>query len=294
MIDFWKPQPKAPWRDWRTYSLIVPLILSAMAFALFSVFTYALDDIIVVPALVQSWLIIAAAFCAALGAEAGTPFTIIEVFRKKRIGEVTRWDWFALGASFAATLVVVTIGMAARITHTLAEPAQWAIFLTTWGTVIVGAVVVLDGYGGMVECGDLFGSFEQRMEAWLMELKEHQDTVTEQAEKVDALPDPLTERLDAMAKLFEAMETQIRALTRNVERLAQDISVVKADNQELHARIDRLAWPVARKADFDAYLATLNGERGTLTNEKLKAAMAERHLTMPSLSTSGRWLNGVK
>jgi hypothetical protein len=292
-MEFWKPQPKEPWSDWRTYSLIVPLVLSSMAFALFSVFTYALDDITILSSLAQSRLVVIAAFCAALGAEAGTPFTMIEVFRKKRIGEVARWDWIALGASLAATLVVVTIGMAARITHTLAEPAQWAIFLTTWGPALVGAVVVLDGYGGMVECGDLFGSFEQRMEAWLMERKVHFDTLNEEAQKVDAIPDPLTERLDAMTKLFAAMDDQIAQLAENVKRLALSNTKMKADNQEVRAIVDQLAWPIARKADFDDIVNELNGDRDSFGMSDLEMELGRRHLKMPSPSTIGRWLEKV-
>jgi hypothetical protein len=263
--DFWKPQPREPWQDWRTYSLIVPLILSSIAFGIFSVFTYALDDIDEIASLNQSRLVVIAAFCAAIGAEVGTPFTIIEIFRKVRIGRAERQDWFALGASLAATLVVVTIGMASRITHSMETPPTWASAATEWGPVLVGVVVVLDGYGGMIETGDLFGTFEQRMEAWLLELEAHEQREEGNDENMPELVLSLKETLEKM--------------------------VLRVDS--LQHEVDEVKRPIAKKADFDRVVKRMNGGGKDLTEDRLSLELAADGLRMPSPSTSGRWLKGM-
>jgi len=168
MPDFWKPKPLPPWRDWRTYSLLVPVVASTVGFFVFSIFTYAFDDIAIVPAKLQSAFVILAAICVAFGAEVGTPFTVLEVYRKALKGQANRWDWAAIVVSLSATLTAVLVAFAARIVR----GTEWAAIFLEWGPLVVGLVVAADAYGGAIETGFLFADWENRMERWLEESAE--------------------------------------------------------------------------------------------------------------------------
>jgi hypothetical protein len=50
------------------------------------------------------------------------------------------------------------------------------------------------------------------------------------------------------------------------------------------------AWRAARIEDFRAVLGRLNGERATLTAERLAEELAREELRLPSSRTVNRWL----
>ena len=45
---YWKPQPREPWSDWRMYSMLVPILVSALGFFVTGIFVFS--DIAVIPA----------------------------------------------------------------------------------------------------------------------------------------------------------------------------------------------------------------------------------------------------
>jgi hypothetical protein len=140
-------------------------VSSTVGFFVFSIFTYAFDDIAIIPGSTQSAFVIVAAICVAFGAEVGTPFTVLEVYRKALKGQANRWDWAAIVLSLAATLTAVLVAFAARIVR----GTEWAALFLEWGPLIVGLVVAADAYGGAIETGFLFADWENRMEHWLEE-----------------------------------------------------------------------------------------------------------------------------
>ena len=168
---FWKPRPKEPWSDWRTYSMFVPIGISMVGFFISGIFAFAFSDIGVIPAAAQSWLVIVSSGLIVLGAEANTPGTVIEVFRKLLRGEHNTWDVSALVLSLVGTIVNVLVTFASR---TKLAPV-WQSVVLNWGPLIAGFAVACDYYGGLLETGFLFGSYELRMERWLEEQRQWND-----------------------------------------------------------------------------------------------------------------------
>lgn len=170
MTQFWKPQPREPWRDWRMFSMLVPAIVSAVGFFITGIFAFAFSDIAVIAPGVQSWMVIIGSALIVFGAELNTPFTTIEVFRKILRKEHNDWDISALIVSLVGTMINLLVTFATRINL----PNTWQAFVLNWGPLLSGTAVTCDYYGAMVELGFLFGSFEMRMEKWLEERREWQ------------------------------------------------------------------------------------------------------------------------
>jgi hypothetical protein len=254
--QFWKPEPKAPWRDWRTWGMFVPLLASMLGFAFTGLFAFAFSDIGVIRAEVQSWMVIVGSALIVWGAEANTPFTVIEVFRKILRKEHNGWDISALAASLTGTAINVLVTFASR--QVLFGDSLWRQLALSWGPLISGVAVTLDYYGGMIELGFLFGSHEARSDQWRLEREQWrrangQSVVGEQADLVGQL-DNLTEQVGQL--------------------------------------VERWAWPVATSADVKRATAELNGDRANLTREEVGLILAEHHLNLPSDSTIRRGLGG--
>ena len=95
------------------------------------------------------------------GAEDNTPFTTLEVFRKILRKEHNTWDISALVASLVGTTINLLVTFASR--QTLFGDSVWRQWALSWGPLVSGIAVTLDYYGGMIELGFLFGSFEIRL-----------------------------------------------------------------------------------------------------------------------------------
>lgn len=187
--EFWKPKPREPSRDWRTWSLLIPGIASAIGFFCFAILTYSFAEIEALPATFRSTLVIFGAICVAAGAEIGTPFTVIEIYRKWLRNETNNWDWWALAFSLCATLAEVLIGFA----YLLGITARWSAAFLEWGPIVVGLLVALDAYGSLIELGFLFADYENRMAIWLEEKAEAVGKMGQEA-------DPLAARLGTLEK----------------------------------------------------------------------------------------------
>ena len=164
-VTFWKPQPRAPWRDWRTWGMLIPIMISAFGFFGTGIFAFAFSDIEVIPSVIQSWLVIVSSGLIVWGAELNTPFCTIEVFRKILRQEHNNWDLSALTASLVGTVVNLLVTFASRLRL---DPV-WRLLLLNWGPLLAGFAVVCDYYGSTIEIGFLFGSYEKRFETWLTE-----------------------------------------------------------------------------------------------------------------------------
>lgn len=186
-IEFWKPKPCAPFRDWRTWSLLIPGIASAIGFFCFAILTYSFAEIEALPVVARTALVIFGAVCVSFGAEIGTPATVVEVYRKQLKGQANRWDAAALVFSLCATLAEVLIGFA----YLLGVSARWSAVFLEWGPIVVGLLAALDAYGSLIELGFLFADYENRMEKW-------REEKAQAVGQMDRETGPLTDRLDAL------------------------------------------------------------------------------------------------
>jgi uncharacterized membrane protein YidH (DUF202 family) len=145
--------------------MLVPIVISMFGFFVSGIFAFAFSDIGVIPETIQSWMVIVSSALIVFGAEANTPGTVIEVFRKLLRKEHNNWDISALVLSLVGTVINLLVTFASR---TKLTPA-WRDLLLNWGPLVSGFAVACDYYGGLLETGFLFGSFELRTEKWLGE-----------------------------------------------------------------------------------------------------------------------------
>jgi len=254
---FWKPEPKEPWHDWRTWGMFVPLLASMVGFAFTGLFAFAFSDIGVIAAGAQSWLVIIGSALIVWGAEANTPFTVIEVFRKILRHEHNAWDISALIASLVGTAINLLVTFASR--QVRFGDSVWRIWALSWGPLVSGIAVTLDYYGGMIELGFLFGSYEIRL------------TEYEQWKRVTG---QIAGALDQIkAQVGELLKPEFEQLTRRLIELEE-----------------RHTWLTATAAQVKQYTSHLNGDRANLTREELGLILAEHKLNVPSPSTVKRGL----
>ena len=165
MEAFWKPEPRPPFEDWRTYSMLIPILSSALGACLFLALGFSFTEIATIPQRIRTGLVIVASFTVAFGSTFGSVGSGIEIFRKVHTGQVQGWDWVSLGISTATTIAGFGMGFAALLGAT----AQWSQVAVIYGSLVVGTLAALDSSGDMIELGGLFGSYEDRYEQWLAE-----------------------------------------------------------------------------------------------------------------------------
>lgn len=249
---FWKPQPREPWHDWRTYFIFVPIIISALGFFVTGIFAFAFSDINVIAASTQSWLVIVGSGLIVWGAEMNTPGTTVEVFRKVLRHEHNTWDISALVVSLVGTVINLLVTFASRLTL---DPS-WRLFVLNWGPLLAGFSVACDYYGALVETGFLFGSYELRYTQWREE-----KSVWESA--------------------------NVTSKNDNNTELAQLSDRVR----ELSLELESLSWPRATIADYRRVKSAMNGQSANLDMQMLKREMQKEHKRLPSVRTVERWLS---
>ena len=259
---FWKPEPREPWRDWRTYSMLIPILSSALGACLFLALGFSFTEIATIPQRIRTGLVIVASFTVAFGSTFGSVGSGIEIFRKVHTGQVQGWDWVSLGISTATTIAGFGMGFAALLGAT----AQWSQVAVIYGSLVVGTLAALDSSGDMIELGGLFGSYEDRYEQWLAEREQWR---AENGQEVVGDSDYLN--------------TELEHLMQQVGGLVEEISYLQ----------NRFAWPIASKADVDRVLAGLNGRAALVDRQELALILAEEHLNLPATtgdSTVKRWI----
>ena len=249
---FWKPEPKEPWADWRTYSMLLPILSGATGACLFMALGFAFAEIAGIPAGVRTPLVLAASFTVAFGSSFGSVGSGIEVFRKAYTKQAVGWDWTSLVISILTTVAGFAMGFAALLGAT----ADWSRLAVIYGSLVVGTLAALDSGGDMIELGGLFGSFEQRYENWL------------------------TEKQAWLKETGQSLTGETGSLTEQIDTLTKQIADLK----------ERQTWPTATAADLKRITANLNGGRANLDRESLDLILAEHHLNLPSDSTIRRGL----
>lgn len=250
--DFWKPKPREPWSDWRTYSMLLPILAGALGACIFFALGLAFAEIVNIRAEVRKPMILVAAFGVAIGSTFGSIGSGIEVFRKSYKRQATTWDWTSLVISVVTTVVGMVIGVATLLGGT----TEWSRAAVIWGSALVCGFASLDAAGDMIELGGLFGSWEERVEQWREEREEWR-------------------------------RANGQSVAANGPELRTRIAELESKNAELEAR---WSWPTATKADFEFILAGLNGSAADLTRERLALELAKNQLNLPSTATVDRWL----
>jgi hypothetical protein len=165
---FWKPKPREPWDDWRTYSMLLPILCGALGACIFFALGLAFAEIVNIRPEVRKPMILVAAFGVAIGSTFGSVGSGIEIFRKSHKGQAKVWDWVSLTISTVTTIAGMVIGVATLLGGT----TNWSQEAVIWGSAVVCGFSALDAAGDMIELGGLFGSFEDRFETWLLEREE--------------------------------------------------------------------------------------------------------------------------
>ena len=160
--DFWQPRPKL-W-GWRTWSLLLPSIASAIGFFAFAVLAYSFTELTTLPPDFRKSLVLIGAFSLATGGEIGTLGTVVEIFRRraddKQAGQ--SWGWLGLTISIISTLAAFLLAFATL----LGESTTWATPVRMWGAIGVGLFAALDSYTNFAEFGRFLSSFDRRMRQW--------------------------------------------------------------------------------------------------------------------------------
>jgi len=249
---FWKPEPKAPFKDWRTYSMLLPITSGALGACIFFALGLAFAEIAGIRPEVRKPLILMAAFGVAIGSTFGSIGSGIEVFRKSHKGQATAWDWVSLSISIVTTIAGMIIGVATLLGGT----TNWSQEAVIWGSAVVCGLAALDASGDMIELGGLFGSYEDRVEQWREEREEWRVSTGQSLVQPD---------LDLVGKLAD-LESKLDQLE------------------------ERGTWLTANADQVARYTAHLNGDRANLTRQELGLILAKHQLNVPSPATVRRGL----
>ena len=244
------------------YALLLPTLASAFGFVMTGVFAFAFSDIGVIPASVQSWMVIFGSALIIWGAEMNTPFVFIEAFRKVFRKEHHWLDIMALACSLVGTGANLLVAFASRMN----APA-WQTWALTWGPVVGGLAVVLDYYGAGVEVGFLFGSYEDRYDTWLKE-----SVAFEKGKPSDDVVKLVARYKEQKAELEEV----------NAEKVQ-----IAAEAEKMRAELARLDRPVCSKEEFFEQVESWDGEMTRVEAVDLIDSLGRN---LPHVATLARWL----
>jgi len=147
-----------------TFSLLVPSVIQTIGLCCFGAVAFSLTEMSSLPPEYRTALVVAGSFAAAVGGDIGSLPSALEIFRKRRTGQIGWPDWVTLIVSGLASLVETVIALSFLGGFDIVENA--------WRVAALGGLTVLDTYFTISELGDWFGSYELRMEAWREEYKE--------------------------------------------------------------------------------------------------------------------------
>lgn len=272
---FWKPEPKEPWKDWRTYSMLIPILSSALGGCLFMALGFSFTEMGSILQSVRTGLVIVASFTVAFGSSFGSVGSGIEVFRKRYTGDAQGWDWISLGVSTLTTVAGFAMGFAALLGAT----TTWSEIAVIYGSIVVGTLAALDSTGDMIELGGLFGSYEARVERWRVEREQWR---VQTGQNLVQVGDDLTQKLDDLTQ-------GILHLTQRDGELDREFAYL---NESMGQLVDRWSWPTATRADVERVTDHLDGDRANLTRQEVGLLLAKHKLNLPSQSTVKRGLQG--
>ena len=160
--DYHIPEPKQPTHDSRAWGLAMPAVMGVVGLGAFALLAYTFKELDLIGQTIRSHIVLWGAVALAVGGEVGTLFTNLEIFRKVRQDQATKWDWSGLITSMLATVLAFLLA-AARL---LGADVVWSDFIKTWGQIVLILVSALDQYAGQMELGLYIGSYDTRHDEW--------------------------------------------------------------------------------------------------------------------------------
>ena len=263
-MKFWKPEPKEPIQDFGMWSLLAPIVISALGFFVVGVFAFSFDAIEIIPQVWRDGFTIVGSAMVVFGAELNTPGTFVAVFKKwQKDKSANVFDWSAVvlsGIGTCANLLVV-FAIAIMSSDKFANNVPWLGWVLDWGPMIAAFAVACDYYGSLIELGFLFGAFELRKEKWLEE-----------------------------KQTFE-LEIETQSQPQN------DTVFSELNNQMLGLRaiVESLPKPDARKRDFFEWWENLNGKAETIESAAQALVEFEKDTGRRSNTSSvGNWMGEAR
>ena len=150
---YWKPEPKL-W-DWSFWSLLIPAAVWVIGVIFYGAQALMAAELEWTMQDIGSTLMV-------IGGEAGTLFTVMEVFRKSKSDDANFWDWSGIFVSLVSTLGVMLVIFTRQTTIV----AMWIDPVRNWGPLVLLLCSALDFYANVVELGYFRASFEARCEKW--------------------------------------------------------------------------------------------------------------------------------
>lgn len=193
MQKFWIPKPNPT--DMGTLSILIPVLASAVGLFLMAAEAMVFVQFASLPQDLRFPISVASAAFMAFGGEIGTVSNTVEVFRKYIRSKmnvrfewdiVTGWDWAGLVVSAMATLMAFIIASSTRDVNT-----AWAAWAAQYLVLVLMPLAVADIYAGIIELGLRIGTYELRMQDWIIrEEKWRQAQLQKQQVQLAALPTP--------------------------------------------------------------------------------------------------------
>ena len=168
--SFPKLEPIKPDADWIAPLLKLSLFVSTLGWIVYGVFALAFDDIAVIPARVQSVLVIVGSALIVAGAEMNTAPTVVAVARKWGAGKGQTLDGVAFAASLVGSITAALIAFSIR--QVRLGDSNWRVLALDVGPLVVGIVIACDFYAAAVELGLLRSDYDREIEQWIAERAE--------------------------------------------------------------------------------------------------------------------------
>ena len=167
---FPKLRPVPPDEDWIAPWLKWSGRVSTVGWIIYGIFALAFDDIAVIPAEVQSWLVILGSALIVTGAEMNTFPMVVAVARKWGAHKGQPLDVVAFCVSLIGS---VTAGLIAfSIRQTRLGDSVWRVLALDVGPLVVGVAIAADFYAAAVELGLLRSDYDRDIEQWLADQAE--------------------------------------------------------------------------------------------------------------------------
>jgi len=282
---YWKPEPKAPDKDWLAPLLKKSLWVSGTGWAIYGVFAFAFQDIDVIPGWLQSALVILGSALIVIGAEMNTAPTSVAVFRKLGAGKAHWLDVAALLLSFVGSIFSALLTFSAR--QTLLGEQGWRAWMLAKGPIFAGVATAADYYAATAELGLLSADYERDMETWLAGKAEWEQAQLPQLPAHvddDQAWQPRTAPLALLASILgiELTDEMMDALSA-ADPSVQDYAELEVDP----------SWPTGDLDDLKVIIGRLNGQGATITRGQLEQEFIKMERQPPSLSTMKRYVKRV-
>jgi len=234
--EFYKPEPIPPEKSQIARALRWSLRLSVAGWIVYGLFAFAFADIGIVPAWVQSALVLIGSALIIAGGEANTIPTGVAALSKLGTDRFSAWDATAFIASFGGSLFSGLITFSTRQTELAGT--VWRQFAITQGPLWIGVAYTLDMYGALAELGLAKRDYELDWAQWWDEKLEWDaaQPKVEQTETTVVQAEPKPDPVDYPAARKPDFE-------RVLGRLNGERATLTADELEAELAKDHLGLP---------------------------------------------------